>query len=221
MTSIANNEISAAVETIRTLAQKMFQSTRASHDWDHTLRVYRLCEKIGPAEQADMEVLRIAAYLHDIGRCYQDASNGRVCHAEKGAEMASPLLQSVPLSENQKKNILHCIRSHRFRGNCLPETNEAKALFDADKLDAIGAVGVARAFLFAGEVGAKLHNSQADVESTQAYTQEDTGFREFKVKLSRIKERMLTQEGRRIAAVRHDFMVAFFDRFLKEHAGEM
>ena len=219
MTTTPKNEIPASVERIKALAEKKFESTRASHDWEHTLRVYRLCEKIGTAEGADMEALLIAACLHDIGRCYQDASNGQVCHAEKGEAIASRMIQSIAISEERKKNILHCIRSHRFRGDRSPETREAKILFDADKLDAIGAVGVARAFLFAGEVGAMLHNSHTDIEFTKPYTKEDTGFREFKVKLSRVKNRMLTEEGKRMAAERHDFMVSFFDRFLIEHEG--
>jgi uncharacterized protein len=219
MPTIPKNQIPASVEKIKVLAEKKFESMRGSHDWEHTLRVYRLCEKIGAVEGADMEVLLIAACLHDIGRCYQDASNGQVCHAEKGEAIASRMIQSIVISEERKKNILHCIRSHRFRGDRSPETREAKILFDADKLDAIGAVGVARAFLFAGEVGAMLHNSHTDIESTKPYTKEDTGFREYKVKLSRIKNHMLTEEGKRIAAERHDFMVSFFDRFLMEHEG--
>ena len=207
------------VETIKNQAKKMFETARGSHDWEHTLRVYKLCEKIGAVEGADMEILLIAACLHDIGRCYQDASNGQVCHAEQGEALASQLIQPMMISDDKKRNILHCIRSHRFRGDRHPETREAKVLFDADKLDAIGAVGVARAFLFAGEVGARLHNSHPDIKSTKSYTREDTGFREYKVKLSRIRDRMLTKEGQRIAAERHDFMVSFFDRFLMEHEG--
>ena len=122
MTTIQKNQIPASVEKIKILAEEMFDSTRASHDWEHTLRVYRLCEKIGAAEGADMEALLIAACLHDIGRCYQDASNGQVCHAEKGEAIASRMIQSMAISEDRKKNILHCIRSHRFRGDRSPET---------------------------------------------------------------------------------------------------
>jgi uncharacterized protein len=167
-----------------------------------------------------MDVLLSAGYLHDVGRCYQDASNGAVCHAEEGAIMAKDILADIPLSSLQKDNIVHCIHAHRFRGAHRPETLEAKILFDADKLDAIGAVGVARAFLFAGEVGARLHNSSLDVSRTKAYTQEDTGYREYKLKLSKIKSRMLTPVGRQMAADRHAFMEHFFNRFLDEHEGK-
>lgn len=198
----------------------MFAAAKGSHDWEHTLRVFRLCQRIGHAEKVDMDVLLIAACLHDIGRCYQDASNGTICHAEKGAELAEPLIRPLPLSEERKDNILHCIRSHRFRGDSAPKTIEARVLFDADKLDAIGAVGIGRAFLFAGEVGARLHNSNLNIDDTRPYSKEDTGYREYRVKLSKIKDRILTDEGKRLAADRDAYMVSFFDRFLSEYAGE-
>ena len=205
---------------VKDKAEKLFDGAKGSHDWEHTLRVYGLCERIGPAEKADMDVLRVAAYLHDIGRADQDSTSGAVCHAEKGAEMARPIVKKLPLSEEQKANIIHCIRAHRFRGKCQPETAEAKVLFDADKLDAIGAVGVARAFLFAGEVGARLHNPDMKIEETMPYSREDTGFREFKVKLCKIRERILTREGKKLAEERHTFMEGFFNRFLEEYEGK-
>ena len=205
---------------IKALAQKCFDTASGSHDWDHTLRVFRLCEMIGPVEKADMDVLGAAAYLHDIGRVFQDASNGAICHAEKGAQMAEPMIETFPFSKKQKQNIIHCIRSHRFRNSHKPATTEAKVLFDADKLDAIGAVGVARAFLFAGEVGARLHNPDLDAERTRPYSIDDTGYREYKVKLRKIKDRMLTAEGRKWARERHAFMDDFFIRFLAEYEGK-
>ena len=206
-------------EDIKDLAMKCFSGTPGSHAWDHTQRVCNLCMHLGRVEGADREVLKIAAYLHDIARPLQDNSKGTVCHAEEGAEMARALLEHYSISVDRKVNIIHCIRSHRFRGNRQPETLEAKVLFDADKLDAIGAIGIGRAFQFAGEVGAKLHNHLVKPEDTDPYTEDDTGYREFKVKLSKIKDRMLTAEGRRMARDRHIFMEQFFDRFLQEHEG--
>jgi len=200
-------------------AKTSFAAARGSHDWDHTERVYRLCMHIGRAEGADSEVLAVAAFLHDVGRSYEDESKGTICHAEKGAEIAKTLLVNYPLSDEKKQNIVHCIGSHRFRGNNAPETLEAKTLFDADKLDSIGAIGIGRAFLFAGEVGAKLHNPQADLHNTRPYTEEDTGYREFKLKLSKIKDRMLTAEGKRLAEERHAFMEGFFERLQQEYEG--
>jgi len=208
------------LDTVEQIAHKHFMGARGSHDWDHTLRVCRLCRRIGAAEGADMDVLLVAAYLHDIGRSYQDDTNGAVCHAEKGARLAAAIVEKLPLTADQKENILHCIRTHRFRGNRPPQTPEARVLFDADKLDAIGAVGVARAFLFAGEVGARLHSPEADIETTRPYSIDDTGYREFKVKLCKIKDRILTREGQKLAVDRHLIMEEFFNRFLEEHAGK-
>jgi len=208
------------INRIKKTAKGYLDTAPGSHDWEHTLRVCRLCKRLGPVEGADLDVLLIAAYLHDIGRGDQDSSNGAVCHAEKGARMAESILKALPLSESQKQNILHCIKSHRFRGNHAPSTPEAKVLFDADKLDAIGAVGVARAYLFAGEVGARLHNPDADIENTKPYSEDDTGFREFRVKLCKIKDRVLTRAGRKLARERHDFMEFFFKRFIEEYEGK-
>ncbi|MEA3279764.1 MAG: phosphohydrolase, partial [Thermodesulfobacteriota bacterium] len=118
-----------------------------------------------------------------------------------------------------KENIVHCIKAHRFRGNHVPKSAEAKVLFDADKLDAIGAIGVARAYLFAGELGARLHSPEINVEEAKSYSRDDTGYREFKVKLNKIRNKILTGEGRKIAKERHLFMEAFFKRFLEEYEG--
>jgi uncharacterized protein len=208
------------LENVQRIAKQSFDGARGSHDWEHTLRVFRLCRRIGSKEGADMDVLLVAAYLHDIGRGFQDASNGAVCHAQKGVEIAIPIVSALPLTEKQKENIVHCVRSHRFRGNYAPQTIEAKILFDADKLDAIGAVGVARAFLFAGEVGARLHSPKMNVEEAAPYSKDDTGYREYRVKLSKVRDRILTKTGRELADERHDVMEQFFKRFIKEYEGE-
>ena len=215
-----DDKFGALVAQIKQQAELMLASSRGSHAWEHTQRVFQLCRHIGAAENVDMEVVLSAACLHDIGRAHQDVTDGKVCHAEKGVELARPLIEPLPIAEDRKTNILHCINAHRFRKPPIPGTAEARVLFDADKLDAIGAVGVARAFQFAGEVGARLHNPNVDVENTRSYTSEDTGFREFKVKLSKIKDRMLTREGARMAKARHAFMAAFFDRLQAEHRGD-
>ena len=131
------------------------------------------------------------------------------------------ILEELLLSVSAKDNIIHCVRSHSFRENHAPATLEARVLFDADKLDAIGAVGVARAYLFAGEVGARLHNADIDVTAAPAYSENDTGYREYLVKLRHIHTRMLTTEGRRLAAERHTFMEVFFERFISEIEGRL
>jgi uncharacterized protein len=208
-----------AVARMRRVARRILDAARGSHGWDHTLRVVGLCERMGPIEGADMTVLRIAAYLHDIGRRRQDEGGGTLCHAAQGARMAARLLGPLPLSPERRGNVVHCIRSHRYRAAPAPATLEARILFDADKLDAIGAVGVARAFLFAGELGARLHCPGVPPDQSRPYGPEDTGYREYMVKLRFVHQCMLTATGRRLAAVRHEFMAGFFERFLQEIEG--
>ena len=207
------------VSKVREEAKAFFQSARGSHDWDHTERVYRLCLRIGREERADIGVLKLAALLHDIGREEEDRTNGRVCHGRSGAALAKRLLERHGLGRDAIRAVVHCIRTHRFRKGAVPQTLEARILFDADKLDSIGAVGIGRAFLFAGEIGARLHDKTIDVRKTKPYTREDTAYREFLVKLGRLKDRITTREGKRIAAERHRFMAAFFERLNKETDG--
>jgi len=210
---------SAFVSRIKEEAGAFFRSARGSHDWDHTERVYRLCLRIGRKEKADLRVLELAALLHDIGREEEDRSNGKICHGRTGAALARGILERHGLDRATVRAVVHCIRTHRFRKRALPRTLEARVLFDADKLDSIGAVGVGRAFLFAGEVGARLHDKAIDVRKTKPYTREDTAYREYLVKLGQVKDRMSTREGKRIAVERHRFMAAFFDRLNKETDG--
>jgi uncharacterized protein len=206
---------------IAEIVKNKFMAAHGSHDWEHTRRVVNLAKAIGVREGADMDVVVAGALLHDIGRCYQDSTNGSICHAQKGADMAENILNRFSFSDVRKNNIIHCIATHRFRSPPHPETLEAMVVFDADKLDAIGAIGVARAYLFAGELGACLHNPDINVEQAPAYSKNDTGYREYRVKLRWVKDRMLTAAGREMARVRHDFMERFFDRFLTEYKGDV
>ena len=207
---------------IRSFCEKQFeQDARASHAWDHTLRVHNLARHIAEAEGARLEIVEAAAYLHDMGRTSQDRAHGKVCHAEIGAELAARHLKTYDLPADITSNIVHCILTHRYRNQHIPETLEARVLFDADKLDSIGAVGIARAYLFAGEIGACLHNPAVAPEDSQSYTRDDTGYREFMVKLRHVKDHMLTSEGRRLALERHHFMEEFFARFIREFEGEL
>jgi uncharacterized protein len=206
-------------DNIKEEIKPYFLNAKGSHDWDHLERVYNLCLQIGKKENADIETLKMAAILHDIGREYEDKLNGKICHAEKGAILARKILEKHNLDKERIKKIIHCVESHRFRGHKIPQSKEAKILFDADKLDSIGAVGVGRAFLFAGEIGAKLHNRDVDMEKTEPYTKEDTAYREYLVKLIKVKDKMLTQEGKRIAEERHKFMTNFFNRLNNEIDG--
>ncbi len=208
---------SKILEEIKSQAKEFFHNSHGSHDWDHSIRVTTLAVNLATPEKADPFVVELAALLHDIGRKTQDNSRGKICHAEAGAKLAENILR--PYRLKQADNILHAIISHRFRNAHAPKTIEAKVLYDADKLDSIGAVGIGRAFLFAGEIGAKLHNPNVNISQTEPYTIEDTAYREFLVKLQYVKDRMLTKSGRKIAVERHNFMVSFFQRMNQEIDG--
>lgn len=214
------------IEEIKSEAEKYFIGASGCHDWSHVERVYNLAIKIAKEEGANINVVKLAAYLHDIGRKEEMLSGGKVDHAEKGAELAEKVLQKYNLDEKVKANILHCILSHRYRNNRKPETLEAKVLFDADKLDSIGAIGIGRDFLFSGSAGnyclytgneKKLAVSGADLN----YTHEDSPLLEYYFKLRKVKAMIFTKTGKEIAKERHKYMVEFFKRFEKEIKGEL
>jgi uncharacterized protein len=206
---------------IEAWARRHFHGTKGSHDWEHTERVLAAAVRIAKKEKAGLKIVRLAAILHDIARAREDASQGKIDHAAEGAEMAALVLKKHGVDDKTAKAVSACIRTHRFRGNTSPKTLEARVLFDADKLDSIGAVGIGRAFLFAGEIGAKLHNKGIDLSKTRLYTPDDTAWREYNVKNKHIKSRMLTKEGLRLARERHSYMKKFFVRMNREVSGEL
>lgn len=204
-------------EKIIEYMENMLWNSGSSHDIDHTLRVRDLCMKIWKAEWADLEILEIAALLHDIGRPKEFETKWEICHAEYGAQLAKDFLQNLWLEQDKVDNIVYCISTHRFRKWNAPETLEAKILFDADKLDCIWAVWIWRAFMCAWEIWSKLHNDRwVDVEKTQEYSKDDTAYREYVVKLSKIKDKMFTETGKKLAEKRHNLMETFFDELLDE-----
>lgn len=202
---------------IKDEAKGYFLNAKGSHDWDHVERVYSLCIEVGKKENADLEILQLSSILHDIGRKEEDDLCGKICHAETGAVLARELLGKYGIEKDKIEKVAHCIETHRFRNNKVPESKEAKVLFDADKLDSIGAVGIGRAFLFKGEIGGRLYNKES--VGNNVYQRTYTAYDEFVIKLSKVKDRMFTQEGKRIAEERHKFMVDFFDRLDKEVDG--
>ena len=191
------------------------------HDIDHTDRVVALSLAIGEKEGCDLEILRVAALLHDVARKEQDESRGQICHAERGAELSREILKEMNYPGDKIDRIVHCIETHRFRKGSPPESIEAKVLYDADKLDSIGAIGIARNFSFSGSLGSRVHVSDLNLEDSEEYGKDDCGHREFLVKLVKVKDKMLTDSGKEISKERHDFMVEFHDRLIKEVKGEL
>ena len=204
-----------------TEARRYYEGADAVHDFDHVLRVLALAERIGRAEEADLEIVRTAALLHDTGRERAEAQG--LDHAAFAAARAREILAGQPCERVEA--VAHAVAAHRFRAEPEPVTLEAQVLFDADKQDAIGAVGVARAFAYGGARGQRLW-APAEVVDVARWTaegddpDEHTPVHEFVVKLSRIKGRLFTPSGRTIAEERHAAMVAFFARFDAEVRGE-
>lgn len=214
------------IEEIKKEARQFFVGSSGCHDWSHVERVHALAVRIARAEKADVMAVRIAAYLHDIGRREEMKSRGKLDHAEEGKKLAAKILASYDLDEEARGNILHCILSHRYRNDHKPETLEARVLFDADKLDSIGAVGVARDFLFAGVAGSCClytgnEKKLAKDARNFSYTEEDSALLEYYFKLRKVRSKILTRTGKEIARERHEFMVEFFKRFEKEVKGQL
>lgn len=198
-------------------AWMLYTQAGSAHDFDHVLRVFRLAERIGVAEGADMHIVRTAALLHDVARA-EAATNGE-CHALLGSRRARDVLAGHPPA--QFEAVAHAIAAHRYRGTVRPETLEAQVVSDADKLDAIGAIGVARAYAVAGRQGSRLWGKvnpdyhESDALSRQAHTP----VHEYVFKLARLKDRLYTPTARKIAEGRHRFMERFFEQLDHEVHG--
>ena len=205
-----------------TIAREALQAEGSGHDWDHTLRVLRQACRLGRLCGAAADVVVAAALLHDIGRPQELADRGRSDHAAVGAALAEEILTKEGLGDEAfRHHVAACIRTHRYRsrGAGRPATVEAQVLFDADKLDALGAIGLARALHFAGMTGARIHNTAAEALAGESYGREDSAYREFLVKLRHLPEKMLTAPGRALADERLAFMERFFDELTRECYG--
>ncbi len=203
-------------------ARQYYDNNDSAHSFEHVKRVVAIARRIAEAEGADIRIVQAAALLHDIGRAEQSRTG--VCHAEVGARRAREILQGYPVEFVEA--VVHAIVTHRYRDKQnIPQSLEAKVLFDADKLDALGAIGVGRAYAMAGQRGQKLwsplHTAAADdLSSAIAGQPEDhTPVQEYLFKLRYLRETMFTATGRRLAADRHAFMVSFFERLDREVYG--
>jgi len=208
-------------------AGRLYTENDTAHGFDHALRVWRLAMRIGAEEGADLEVVQAAALLHDTGRPIEQATGA--CHAQVSAATAREILNARSVPPERVEAVAAAIAQHRYRGIQRPESLEARVLFDADKLDAMGAIGVARAFAVAGARGGRLWAEVPDHVAERRPEEgrddlkdgEHTPAHEFRFKLARLQDGMLTPTGRRLAHERHRFMVAFFDRLEREVAGEL
>ena len=189
----------------------------SAHDREHVYRVLHTALQLAVKEnEADLDVLVCACILHDIGRKEQFA-DPRLCHAMVGGEKAERFLLEQGFEPAFAAKVRYCIETHRFRKNTPPETLEAKILFDADKLDASGAMGIARTLLYTGQVSAPLYSRNEKGE-----IMDGTGelvpsfFREYKFKLEKLYDRFYTQKGRELALERKKAAADFYEAMLRE-----
>ena len=190
------------------------------HGFDHILRVVQLAQHLAEIEGADLEIVQAAALLHDA----QEKPAHRAGHHLASAELARRVLEAEGWPDERTAAVLHCIRAHRFRDDQEPpQTLEAKILFDADKLDAIGAVGVARAIAYSVQAGMPFYApiSQRFLETGELEAGEPhSAYHEHLFKLVNIQARLYTASGRALSELRHTLMQAYFEQLQAEIAGE-
>ena len=183
------------------------------HDFFHIQRVYNLCLKLGKKLNADLEILKAAALLHDVA--YMQEKEGKVRdHAEKSAEIAKSLLLEVGFPKEKIESVVYAIKIHGFRKQIKPKTLEAKILQDADRLDAIGAIGIARCFVDSGLRNQILWDPK--VKPKKAYDKSHSAINHFYEKLLKIKDQLNLKESQKLAEKKHRFMLQFLDEFYKE-----
>ncbi|MBE0408193.1 MAG: HD domain-containing protein [Anaerolineales bacterium] len=206
-------------------ARSWYSPTDPVHGFDHIRRVYHMAERLALVEGADVEIVRAAALLHDAeGSQTEGGEQGRQDHHQSSAKFAQEVLLAEGWSQERIAAVQHCIRAHRFRHNSdPPKTLEAKVLFDADKLDVIGAIGVVRTIAFDVVVGQPMFSEPSEQFLETGVKQPNephSSYHEFLFKLIKIKDLLHTQSAREIAEDRHQFMVNFFNRLAAEERGE-
>lgn len=204
--------------------------TCSAHNLDHVFRVYNLCLLIARHEKnVDLEILIPAALLHDIARVEESQDKtGEIDHAVLGSVIAEDILRKLKYEEEKIQKIKHCILTHRFRTGNEPNTIEAKILFDSDKLDVIGASGIARTFMLAGQFGQRLIMN----ESMENYLEGNTvangrikdvskhsPFIEYEIKFKNIPSKLYTEKAKEIGRERLKFMDEYFNRLSSEIEG--
>lgn len=203
------------IEDAKDYARQILGADGSGHGYDHIDRVYRNAEEILKGEEADRFVVLVAALLHDV-------DDRKLFPENRNLENARSFLQKEGVDIVAANAILQAIETVSFKGKdtITPATIEGKIVQDADRLDAIGAIGIARAFAFGGNRNRKLYDERLAYRenlSAEEYFKGDTStIAHFYEKLLRLKDMMNTKEGRRMAEERHRFLLLFLDEFYKE-----
>ncbi len=189
----------------------------SAHDKEHVYRVLNVALEIAEQEEnVDFDILIAACLLHDISRKEQ-YDNPALDHAVLGAERAYRFLTENGFGEEFSKSVFHCISTHRFRGNNAPETIEAKILFDADKIDVTGTLGIARTLQYKAGYNEPLYSFDEDGNISDG-----TGdavpsfFQEYRFKLENVYSKIITDSGKKIAEERRKSAVSFYESMLSE-----
>ena len=191
-----------------------------SHAFDHVERVYNLAVKMAKMEKADLEVVKAAALLHDISRLKEDL-NEVECHAEHGAKAAEKILKEVNFPDNKIKEVCHAIAVHRHSKGLKAETKEAEILQDADRLDALGAITIARMFSSGGELKQPIYSQQITLEKEGKEYASISTVHGFYHKILKITpETFNTKFAKRLAEGRYKFVKKFLGQFFKEWEGK-
>lgn len=207
-------------------ARQWYSADDTVHGFSHIQRVYALCETIGQAEGADLRIVRMAALLHDVEAADEpDVVLRRENHHLSAARFAGTWLLEQGWADDDIAAVQHCIRAHRFRDEKeMPQSLEAKVLFDADKLDSIGAVGAARAIAYAAQHGKPFYaapSSQFLSGGGLTAGEVHTAYHEYWFKLRHIHTVLMTSTGKRMAETRHQFMQLYFEQLITEVEGKL
>jgi uncharacterized protein len=203
-------------------ARAFYSGEDAVHDFEHVLRVYSMSMRLGKEEGADLEILQAAALLHD-SRGAEPGGAGRAEHHITSAIFAGEVLRDEGWPSDRISAVQHAIRAHRYRGKeDLPETIEAKVLFDSDKLDVIGAIGTARTIAYSVLAGEPMYarpSGQFRDTGKEIHGERHSSYHEYLFKLRKVKDRLFTESARRIAVQRHAAMETFFEQLADEYEG--
>ena len=207
------------IEKLKPKIEKYFRCT--SHDFFHTQRVYNLAIRIAKKEKADLEIVQAAALLHDIGR-QKEEKNPMLCHAEESAKMVPAILNSIGFPKNKIEQLLYSIKVHRYSKGLKAETKEAEIIQDADRLDALGAICIARVFSKGGEKKRLVYNPDIKPKEKYDTNSNTTSINHFYEKILKLKpETFKTKTARKIAEQRYKYTADFIKRFKKEWNGEL
>ena len=210
------------LEATKNFVRQTLENAEGGHDWFHTYRVWQTAKAIALEENADLLEVELAALLHDI----EDAKFNRG-NDETGAIIAEKFLRGQGLPTSICSKVGNIIRNVSYKGGNVKHDHhslELEVVQDADRLDAIGAIGIARAFNYGGFKNRKMYDPaippKLDMTKEEYRASTAPTINHFYEKLLRLKDGMKTKTGKRLAAERHQFMEAFLEQFYGEWGGE-